>query len=186
MRWVELFSALLNIGYVLGLIWHKRWAWPAGGLGCILAVWLFFDQHLYLEALLNVAYIGMAGYGWIRWGQPRDEFPIYSLSMRQKAAWILGGLAVTLHLGGLFSEFTPNPNPFLDAGIFTFSLAATYGQAQRCLDNWWAWIAINAAMVALCLIRDMPIYAVYSAFMAGMAWKGWGNWKRESRAQDET
>ena len=71
-------------------------------------------------------------------------------------------------------------------GFFTFSLAATYGQAQRCLDNWWAWIAINAAMVALCLIRDMPIYAVYSAFMAGMAWKGWGNWKRESRAQDET
>ncbi len=60
MRWVEVFSALLNIGYVLGLIWHKRWAWPAGGLGCILAVWLFFDQHLYLEALLNVAYIGMA------------------------------------------------------------------------------------------------------------------------------
>ena len=85
-----------------------------------------------------------------------------------------------------FHAYTPNPNPFLDAGIFTFSLVATYGQAQRCMDNWWAWMGINTAMVALCLLRDMPIYAVYSALMAGLSWKGWMNWKNEDLAQADT
>ena len=186
MRWVELFSALFNLAYVIGIIRLKRWAWFAGGIGCLLAVWLFWDQGLYLEALLNVAYTAMAGYGWMHWGQPRAQRPLFSLDLWAKFGWVAGGCLVAWPLGWLFHAYTPNPNPFLDAGIFTFSLVATYGQAQRCMDNWWAWMAINTAMVALCLLRDMPIYTVYSALMAGLSWKGWMNWKNEDLAQADT
>ncbi len=182
MYWVEALSALFNIGYVVGLIHRKRWAWPSGGLGCLLAVWLFYDQSLYLEALLNVAYTFMAGYGWARWSLPPKALPIFELGGSQRIAWGLGGLIVALPLGWVFHRFTSNPNPFVDASIFIFSVLATYGQAQRCLDTWMAWIGINLAMVGLCFVRDMPIYGVYSAGMAIMAWKGWKSWSRDLRS----
>ncbi|MDC3353570.1 nicotinamide mononucleotide transporter family protein [Schleiferiaceae bacterium] len=181
MRWVEGFSALLNLLYVLGLIRHKRWAWPAGFLGCLLAVILFYDQKLFLESTLNLAYAGLAVFGWIQWGIPTRQVSITSLSFF--TAIQIGGIGLIISgiLSYVFARFSSNPNPILDSGIFTFSILATYGQAKRILQNWHAWILINLAMVLLCLWRDLTIYAAYSALMTVLAFAGLRSWKLEDR-----
>ncbi|MDG1252556.1 MAG: nicotinamide riboside transporter PnuC [Schleiferiaceae bacterium] len=182
MRWVEGFSALFNLLYVLGLIRHKRWAWPAGLLGCLLASFLFFAQNLYLESTLNLAYSAMAVYGWMQWGRPGVTGLMRSL--KRKEAWLglFLGIACSASLALVFALYSPNPNPLLDSSIFTFSLIATYLQAKRVIENWHTWIITNLAMVFLCFVRDLPIYAAYSAIMMAMAWRGLQIWKRELKA----
>ena len=174
---VEIASAGFNLLYALGIVWKKRWAWPAGFLGCALAVFLFWDLHLYLEAVLNVLYAALALYGWWTWSQAE--------SLSSHALWpgtrLLGMLlllvAVVWPLGYGFDQWSDNPRPYADAAIFSFSVVATWMQAQRIFQNWYMWMGINLAMVFLCTDRGLLIYAGYSAIMLFMAFYGAYSWR---------
>lgn len=179
---VEIASAGLNLLYALGIAWNKRWAWPAGFLGCLLAIWLFWDLHLYLESLLNALYAALAVFGWWSWNRTESLPEISYWRPISLVAFILGILAVSTPLGYGFEAWSNNPRPFADAFIFSFSVLATWMQAQRVFQNWYLWMGINLAMVFLCADRGLLIYAGYSGSMLFLSFYGWQNWRSNMNA----
>jgi len=174
---VEIASAGFNLLYALGIVWKKRWAWPAGFIGCTLAILLFWDLRLYLEAFLNVLFAALALYGWWTWSKTESLFShVYWPGVRLLGVMLLI-LAMVWPLGYAFDRWSDNPRPYADAAIFAFSVVATWMQAQRILQNWNVWMGINLVMVFLCVDRGLLVYAGYSAIMLFMAFYGAYMWR---------
>ncbi|MFM1884419.1 MAG: hypothetical protein RL168_603 [Bacteroidota bacterium] len=179
---VEIASAGFNLLYALGIAWKKAWAWPAGFLGCTLAIWLFWDLNLYLEAVLNAIYAALALFGWWSWKRSSTLASILQWDRARLVSALGIGFLFVLPLGYGFEAWSNHPRPFADAFIFSFSVLATWMQAERIYQNWYLWIGINLAMVFLCTDRGLLIYAGYSAVMLFLSFYGLQNWRSKLEA----
>jgi nicotinamide mononucleotide transporter len=182
---VEVFSAVFNLLYLFGLISKRVWAWPMGALGCLLAAFLFSHQKLYLEGMLNLGYTALAIMGWLRWGRAEQTYPFIS------KASILGGfillpLLTSLLFGWGFHLCTDNPNPYLDAFLFSFSVGATLLQIKKQRINWPFWWVLNALTTYVCISRGLYVYAGYSTFMLLGAIVGYAQWSKTSKETHES
>jgi nicotinamide mononucleotide transporter len=179
---IEILSALLNVGFVLGLAFRVRWAWVLGFFGSTLAVILLFDSKLYAESLLNLSYALLAVYGWFSWGRPASALgPIIS---RPIALVLMLGLAVGL--AWLMITHTDNPRPLADAIMFSGGILGTLWQVQRDRWNWPLWLVLNGIGIWLYADRGLWAYAMYSGLMAGLACWGWFRWGSEVNAAKAT
>ena len=75
MSWAEVGAVGLALIYVLLAVYQNRWCWVAAIVSALLYVFIFWQVQLYLEAVLQCFYIGMAIYGWRGWrgGQAAPE-----------------------------------------------------------------------------------------------------------------
>jgi nicotinamide mononucleotide transporter len=171
MEALEILSALLNGGYALGLAYRKRWAWPLGLLGTLMAILVMFEAKLYAESLLNMAYAALALLGWLAWS-PDRRFTWNSKRLRDAC----GALGAALVVAWAMHSFTDNPRPTWDAVLFSGGLLATWWQVCGDRWNWPLWTALNLAGLYVYADLELVIYATYSAAMAGAAAWGWYRW----------
>ena len=179
---LEIASALCNIGFVVGMINQRIWAWPMGLIGCLAAAVMFESSQLHAEAFLNVLYAALAIYGWVTW-QGNNQAMMVVHRAQRKVWWGLAAIIMTLALGWAMKTQTSNPLPFVDAGIFSLSVIATLWQIGKRLDNWHLWIVINAISVWLCINRGLYVYAGYSAVLFAMSFSGLRSWRSVHEAQ---
>lgn len=171
MHALELASALLNGGYALGLAYRKRWAWPLGFLGTLLAVSVMLQSKLYAESLLNLTYAAMALLGWLAWS-PEGRFSWTARRLRD-AGWAVGAAVLT---AWLMRSCTDNPRPIWDALLFSGGLLATWWQVCGERWNWPLWTVLNLAGLYVYADLGLEIYAAYSGLMALAAVWGWYRW----------
>ena len=95
--------------------------------------------------------------------------------------WTTGCLVAILLWGGAMQHFTDASYPWADGAIAIVSIAAQILMAQRKLENWWLWIAVDLASIPLyaakALSLTMGLYVVYLALAT------WGliDWHRARR-----
>ena len=179
---LEIASALFNVGYVIGMINQRIWAWPLGLIGCLTAAVMFESSQLHAEAFLNVLYAALAIYGWVTW-QGESQALMVVRRVQKKLWWGVAAAIMALGLGWAMKTQTNNPLPFMDAGIFSLSVIATLWQIGKRLDNWHLWIAINAITVWICINRGLVVYAGYSALLFAMSFRGLRAWRSVREAQ---
>jgi nicotinamide mononucleotide transporter len=71
--------------YVVLAVPRSRWCWVAGGVGSLIYVWLFARARLPMQSLLQVWYVGVAVFGFLRWSRD-GTMPISLLSWRGHVA----------------------------------------------------------------------------------------------------
>ena len=86
----------------------------------------------------------------------------------------MGGLA----LGYAMSQWTDNSSPWMDAGLTAFSLLAQIWMAQKRLECWPLWIAVDVLYVGLFLSTAMYLTALLYLLFALLAGLGWREWQR--------
>jgi nicotinamide mononucleotide transporter len=95
--------------------------------------------------------------------------------------WAVLAAVVVVATGGLaawLAHHTDSPAPLADASVFTLSLAATWGQAEKLLESWWIWIAVDVVSVPLYVSRGLyPTAGVYVIFGA-LCVVGLRGWRR--------
>jgi nicotinamide riboside transporter PnuC len=64
---LEAVAVLLSLVYVVLAVRRSRWCWVAGGVGSLIYVWLFARARLPMQSLLQVWYVGVAVFGFLRW-----------------------------------------------------------------------------------------------------------------------
>ena len=72
---LEALAVLSSLVYVVLAVPRSRWCWVAGGFGSLIYVWLFARARLPMQSLLQVWYVGVAVFGFLRWsheGTTRD------------------------------------------------------------------------------------------------------------------
>lgn len=192
-------SSLEILGTVLGVIGvglmirQNLWGWPVGLVQVAISAWLFFGAKLYSDVLLQVCFFVIQGYGWWHWlrGNGRAgtgratqteteqaRLPVTRLRAIVVGRWIVGGIVATAGWGELMRRTTDAALPHWDAFILVFSLIAQLWQAQKRIECWGGWMAVNVVAVGVYWVKDLQLYAgLYLIFLI-MAVAGHMAWKR--------
>ena len=179
LEWCAMSTGILGVWLTLK---QNVWCFPVGIVNVALYAWLFFAPgvQLYADASLQVIYIMLLIYGWIRWTRrdSRIELAVtrssLSLSLRLLAFTIL----VWIIFGYLFRRFTDASLPWLDSLLTSMSLAAQYLVAKKKIENWIIWIVADAVYIPLYFYKDLPLTGILYFIFLVLAVKGWMEWKK--------
>jgi nicotinamide mononucleotide transporter len=182
----ELLGDVAGVACVWLVARQNVWNWPLGLINTALWALVFSGARLYGDAVLQGIFFALGIYGWWRWthGGDRAE-PLPVRRVRRREAWIIAVATVvaTAAIALLLARRTDAAAPLPDAAVLTLSVAATYGQAQKVIESWWVWIAVDLISVPLYVSRGLyPTAAVYALFLV-LCVQGLRAWTRDLEAR---
>ncbi|MGH8433243.1 MAG: nicotinamide riboside transporter PnuC, partial [Pseudomonas sp.] len=91
---------------------------------------------------------------------------------------LLVGSAGSLGLGYLMANYTDAAAPWMDAALTAFSLVAQVWMAQKRVECWPLWIALDILFVGLFVSKTLYLTAALYAIFTLIAVQGWRDWRR--------
>jgi len=182
----EAIAVIAAIAYLLLAIRQNIWCWLGAALSTALYVHLFVGARLYMESLLNLFYFAMAIYGWSVWYHGRhgdEEMPVSVWRPGTHAIAIAMIVALSLLSGFLLERRTDAVYPYVDSMTTWAAIWATFLVARKVLENWWYWLAIDTASVAIYWSRDLHLTSLLFGVYVLMIPFGFVAWQRSWREQ---
>ncbi|HEX8629138.1 MAG TPA: nicotinamide riboside transporter PnuC, partial [Catenuloplanes sp.] len=139
MTWTEIAGFVTGAVSVWLYVRQNVWAWPVGIANAVFWLMLFWSARLYLDAGLQIVYIGsglLGWYWWLRGGQRRGRLPVTRTRRGEALALVAVGVLGTLGLWRVMVA-VGDALPFLDAATTVLSLIAQYMLARKLLGTWW-------------------------------------------------
>ena len=185
---------------------RNPWCWSLGLVSVMLYAVVFYGARLYNDALLQLVYAVLEGYGWWCWRRARQAGvvppagmsadmnadmsadtalvaapdarpPVQVPAARDILLPLLLGALGAAAMGALTATYTDAAIPWLDATLSAFSLVAQYWMARLYRVNWLLWMLLDAVYVGVYVVRDLPVTAVlYTGFLL-LAALGWWHWR---------
>lgn len=166
----------------------NAWTWPIGIANEFFIGIVFFQVQLYADVLLQIYFFVVSVYGWYHWHTLKEQegkknmtlkFFIWMLVVMSCATFISGHFIANLHL--LLPDYVliPAAYPFIDSFIMVASIMATLWLAQRRLENWYLWIAIDVVCVILYYKKGVYFLSFEYLIFLGMAVYGYFHWKQK-------
>ncbi|MDH4047026.1 MAG: nicotinamide riboside transporter PnuC [Gammaproteobacteria bacterium] len=181
----ELFAVVMAIAYLLLAIRQNIWCWFCAAVSTAIYVYLFFEARLYMESLLNGFYFLMAAYGWQVWrsGGGEADLPVSVWPVRVHAMALLSIAGIATLSGYLLQRFTDAALPYVDSMTTFAAMWATFLVARKVLENWWYWLVIDAASVAIYWSRDLQLTALLFVVYLVLIPFGLISWRRSLVSQ---
>ena len=174
------------IAYLVFAIRQNIACWLFAAISTAIFVYLFFEARLYMDAALNVFYVGMAIYGWTVWyrgGREEHELAVSTWPLRRHAR-ATATIAVLSGMSGyLLATYTDAEFPYVDSLTTWSSIWATFLVARKILENWWYWLLIDVASASIYWFRDLELTAILFIVYVIMIPFGLVSWRRSMRAQ---
>lgn len=160
--------------------------WWTGIVACTAFIWVFFGAKLYADMVLQLFFIASSAYGWWVWAERKNQpaVPI-TKSDRQYLAYlsIIAALGV-IGFSSALALFTDAAYPLIDSGVLCLSVVGQLLMANRKIENWPVWVAVNTLSVPLFYSRELYLTAGLYAIFWFHAWYAWYNWNKEMKAQN--
>jgi nicotinamide mononucleotide transporter len=179
---LEASAVLLSLVYVVLAVPRSRWCWVAGAAGSLIYVWLFARARLPMQSLLQVWYVGIAVFGFMRWSR-EGTTRISLLSWRGHVAGIAASLLFAAAIAHFLAAETRAAWPYLDASTAMLSLLASWLTARGKLENWLYWIVIDAVLIWLYAAQGLVFTAVLYLIYLVLAAIGFAEWLKTYRRQ---
>lgn len=183
--YIEILATLLSVGFLIGVIHLKVWAWPLGALSSGLSMWLFVRSGLYSETLLYFIYVLVGFYGWWEWTRADKQnsnpgqVDLVDVPWR-KQHYLVWGFPAALLLAYLMHLIPGASMPLFDSFTTVFALIATYQEAKRIRTAFHYWIPVNIATTVLYLIKGYEIYGALMVFYSVMSVYGYLRWRKKT------
>lgn len=197
MSLVEALAVLLGLTYLLLAIRERRSCWIAGAAASAIFLGVFWKAGLPMQALLQIFYVLIAAYSWLRWGAgktasqaDKNQGPIDPgiAITRCTTLYHLNTLALfalltasTLAVGAALGSTSPDVQDVLDVVSSWGGVIATWMIAQKKLEAWLYWIVIDAATAGLYVRADLLASAGLYLLYTGLAFVGWREWQSTYR-----
>ena len=159
----ELVAVVAAALYLAFAIREKIVCWFFAAISTAIYIWLFIEAKLYMESILNVFYLVMAGYGWYQWNVGHTDTsnkPVVTWPLKIHARAISCIVVLGLANGLLLYIYSDAAFPFIDSLTTWFAIWATYLIAQKVLENWWYWLLIDLASIFIYWSRDLILTSV--------------------------
>lgn len=182
--WAEVLGDASGVACVALVARQHVLNWPLGLVNAVFWSLLFWRAKLYSDSALQGVFFVLGCYGWWRWRRGATGAVLAVRRTRAREWAVLGPMVAVATAGwaAWLTHHTDSPAPLADASVLTLSLAATWGQAEKLIESWWIWIAVDVISVPLYLSRGLyPTAAVYALFGA-LCVVGLRAWSRELRA----
>jgi nicotinamide mononucleotide transporter len=184
-RAIEVAAALLGLANIVLLVRRSVWNYPFGLAMVTLYGWIFFDAKLYSDAGLQVFFFGIQIYGWLSWLKARDAqglVVVRRLNLARGSAFAGAAALGAAGIGFAMDRLTDAAAPYWDASIASLSIAAQVLMAERRLENWIVWIAVDILASGLFWSRGLlPTAALYGVFLV-MSIAGFFTWRQAWRS----
>lgn len=185
LSWIDWSATLLALVYVILAARQRAIAWMFGIVSCSLWAYAsFFFYQLYLDALLQLFYVGMGFWGWFSWRKNMTSggnLSIATLPWQQHLWLITAGTLIGLLFGYFFAAWTPAAATYPDALTTIFALFATLMQVRKILENWLYWIVIDAAYAWLYGSRGAWLFMLLMVVYVAIATIAWWQWQKTYR-----
>lgn len=188
-QYVEYFGVITGIIYLILEIRQQRAMWIVGFITSFTYVFVFFSAKFYADMGLNIYYVVISIYGFLRWHiAPKitleshhalREIRYHRLSWKQFL--VISGITALLYgiMYYILNRFTDSPVPAGDAFTTALSIVATWMLAQRIIEHWWFWVIINIVSALLYYQRELYPTCLLFICYAILAVVGWKNWTRK-------
>ena len=195
MDWMEIFTLVTGIAYMILEIRHHNFMWVVGVFTSLAAMWVFFSQGLYASFGLNTYYLITAFIGLWHWrrdkrillgedaatGAMQDEGIVLNrLSFKTAFVSLVVAVAGTFALAWIM-ELVENPMSYLDSAVAVLSAVATWWLVRSYIEQWWLWILADTMSTILCLTQEMWWMAVLYAAYTVSAVVGLRYWHRHGQ-----
>ena len=174
------------IAYLLLAIRQNIWCWAAALLSTGLYVVVMYRAALYMEAVLQFFYIGMAVYGWYNWTAGRanaDSLPVTTWPVSRHVLAIAVVLGLSWVSGVLLTRFSAAALPYLDSFTTWGAIVTTWMVAWKVLENWFYWFVIDGVSVILYINRELYLTAALFVLYLVLIVIGYSTWRKAMRAQ---
>jgi len=193
----EVLATLTGFLCVLFFIRQIVWAWPVAVVSATLFGIVFLDAGLYSNMGLQGLYVVLAFYGWYQWrrgGPDSTGVTVKNLTALQgvvlgtvallaAAALIVALVLITrgspVTIASIIDFITSENARSLDALATAMSLAATWMQAKKILENWLLWIVIDTLLTGVFLSQELYFTAALYLLYLVMATLGYQAWRRD-------
>ncbi len=181
MEWIATITAVI---YVILAARENIFCWHFGAISSALSVAVYFKEQLVFEAILNVIYCIISIYGWWEWKKNKKEksdLKISRMKMKTGLYILCIGIFCSLIFGGISNHYHTSQLPYADASITAFSILATWMTAKKILENWIAWIIIDAAAVGVYIYKGPSLYlfALLFIFYTFISITGYLSWRKK-------
>lgn len=180
------FSMTETLGFVTGalavwlLVRESIWTWPAGVVNGVFYLVLFAHARFFADSALQVFFIILGLYGWWYWLGGRSNRagrPIVRVHAPEAALLAVLTAAATYAML-VYLRSVGDAAPLADAATTALSLAASWMQARKQIENWVVWLAADAVYVPLYFVKGLPLTGTLYVVFAAMCVKGLIDWRR--------
>ncbi|MDE7161002.1 MAG: nicotinamide riboside transporter PnuC [Muribaculaceae bacterium] len=182
------------LGFTTGLlyIWWEYHAdtrlWIVSMIMPFISVWLYLDKGLYADFAINIYYFLIAVYGYIVWSRhpgkkSENGLPIRHLTIPVAFCSLAGFIALWTLLYCVLEYLTDSTVPVADAFTTALSIVGMWLLAKKYIEQWIAWIAVDAVCVGLYIYKGIYLYATLYLIYTVIAFFGYFKWKRLMKQQ---
>ena len=180
--WLEAVAVLLSVQMVVFNLRVDARGWPLAIASSLLYLVLFWQNRLYGDAVLQVFFAVVAGWGWWQWRCGIDADGA-ALRVRRLTRDGRVRLVVTIALlwpatGWLLKHATDTDVPWWDAFPTAASVVGQWLLGRKYLENWAVWVAVNVVSVGLFAYKGLWLTTLLYAVFVAMSVAGWRAWQR--------
>ena len=183
------------LGFSVGVLylWWEYHAnsklWFASIVMPTISMWIYLRKGIYADFAINIYYFLIAIYGYIVWTRKRnrhdedvpkkEELPISHISKTRLVGCVAVFFALWIAFYCVLRFVTDSSVPVADSFTTALSIVAMWMLAQKYVEQWIAWIAVDAVCVGLYAYKAIYLYAVLYSVYTVIAFVGYRNWKRK-------
>ena len=179
-EWTQILGFATGAACVLLAARRNVWTYPIGIANNLVFLVVFVPAGLYASAALQVVYVVLGVHGWWRWTRGVEHDREYvARTPRRAVPWlIVAAVAGTALLTWVLATFTDSQVALADAATTSASLVAQYMLNRKWIENWFVWIGVDVAFVALSIATGLWIIAALYALFILLCVSGLWSWRR--------
>lgn len=186
MNWWEILSAALGLSCVILAGRNSKYNFYLGYVYNLFLTMLFWQQSLYAAMALQPVAFVINIFGHWRWTHPRlyershgdsKKLRVSKVNLKVWGAYAGIVLSAGTCLASILETFTSDPLPWLDAYILMLTFLAQYLSAQKRLECWFVWMAVNVANIALYVASGLWIMTGVAALYLINGIVSYLNWR---------
>ncbi len=171
---------------IASVVYAKRehiWVYPTGLVATLITMYIFLQDELLGDMMLNLYYSIMSVYGWWNWSRKKAGRRLVRISRTNAREKGIGMLLFVLTVGVTYLVYRifgteidwTNYVDMLTSGIF---FTAMWYMATKKLENWTLWILADVITVPLYAYRGWGMLSLQYLIFTTLAIQGYLEWKK--------
>ncbi|NRA91169.1 MAG: nicotinamide mononucleotide transporter [Psychroserpens sp.] len=171
---------------IASVIFAKKaniWVYPTGLVATTITVYIFLQDELMGDMMMNFYYSIMSIYGWWNWSRKKNNTYLVPISRTNTREKLIGSLMFVLTIIVTYAVYsgygvTINTSNYID--IFTSGIffTAMWFMANKKLENWTLWIIGDLITVPLYAYRGWGMLSLQYLIFTILAIQGYLAWKK--------
>jgi nicotinamide mononucleotide transporter len=138
---------------------------------------VFYQQHLYAQAVIQIIFILQGVYGWYYWGKNKTKKPFFISQKRFTYDMMILVLSVVF-LTHILAVKTDNPQPAYDAVTSMLSIYGTWYLAKKNMYGWIMFLIADFFFIVMFVQEKMFWSAGLYVILLILAFNGLLKWSK--------